>query len=707
MAKSFMRLQNINKNSKNNIQSSIDYMARLEEYSDRQDLITTQVFYLPELYRSTSKHDIDGIKDFYNDFEKYSRKDRRLALSVIFDLPVTKERKDLTKLDNTIYPKIVKNFIDKINENYCIVTFQEEKIKTEKTGKVIKENIIKKQAMKKEDIPNHFQKIERIYIPSLYSIHLLEKKGDKCHPHCHMLISTLSYTKEDLLNCNCTKEEVIRKGINNRFLSKTSFYYDIYEYFSSAANEELKKLGEKIGTDKFDNFYLNMRNAEILREERKRFGELASSFSNMEIPQLTYTENLMINNAMHELEEDYKSIDNKLKEINEKTKDIKQMLNINESDKELLKFIVARNKVGESFLKAINKTDYKILAPILERSVRQGRLAKEIPTNFKGHRIIEKITNGINAKDIVKPKVRTLEVSSIPSYDYGSMEDYNMEIKEKTEIFKENNKNIETINHMLNKFMNEYFNAVKAYNGYDEEYIEKNKRKFLESRSGIENEIEAISVKEDRTKKREKVNYLIKKIAKMDYMIFAAISNRKEGNLIKNCFQYGKLQGNEKKWELEEYINLNSNITYSLVKDELITSTYEQAKEALNLLKTQKQNLEKFFAKGKTQQEKAKISFEIQTAVNSIAKIDNAINKFEKYEKPKLIEQFSTVSSKGIKFSPTVAARYEKEIAYLKSSLTNFKILEEKDKSYNSFQALFNKAQLEYKNIDKPNYGLF
>ena len=383
------------------------------------------------------------------------------------------------------------------------------------------------------------------------------------------------------------------------------------------------------------------------------------------------------------------------------------MLNINESDKELLKFIVARNKVGESFLKAINKTDYKILAPILERSVRQGRLAKEIPTNFKGHRIIEKITNGINAKDIVKPKVRTLEVSSIPSYDYGSMEDYNIEIKEKTEIFKENNKNIETINHMLNKFMNEYFNAVKAYNGYDEEYIEKNKRKFLESRSGIENEIEAISVKEDRTKKREKVNYLIKKIAKMDYMIFAAISNRKEGNLIKNCFQYGKLQGNEKKWELEEYINLNSNITYSLVKDELITSTYEQAKEALNLLKTQKQNLEKFFAKGKTQQEKAKISFEIQTAVNSIAKIDNAINKFEKYEKPKLIEQFSTVSSKGIKFSQTVAARYDKEISYLKNSLTNFKILEEKDKSYNSFQALFNKAQLEYKNIDKPNYGLF
>ena len=122
MAKPFMRLSNIRKNSGSSIQGSIDYLARLNEYDNRNDVVSSQVYYLPQLYRSTAENEIDGLKEFYEDFEKYSRKDRRLALSVIFDLPLSNERKSLADFDKKIYPKIVKNFVDRLNESYSIVT---------------------------------------------------------------------------------------------------------------------------------------------------------------------------------------------------------------------------------------------------------------------------------------------------------------------------------------------------------------------------------------------------------------------------------------------------------------------------------------------------------------------------------------------------------------------------------------------------------
>ena len=53
-----MKLSNIKKNSGNNIQATIDYMARINEYDNRDDAISKQVYYLPELYRSTTKNDI-------------------------------------------------------------------------------------------------------------------------------------------------------------------------------------------------------------------------------------------------------------------------------------------------------------------------------------------------------------------------------------------------------------------------------------------------------------------------------------------------------------------------------------------------------------------------------------------------------------------------------------------------------------------------
>ena len=102
MPKPFMKLDNIRKNAGNNIQSTIDYMARINDYDDRDDAVSKQVYYLPELYKSTTKDDISGIKEFYEDFEKYSRRDRRLALSVIFDLPVSNERRSLTEIDKKI-----------------------------------------------------------------------------------------------------------------------------------------------------------------------------------------------------------------------------------------------------------------------------------------------------------------------------------------------------------------------------------------------------------------------------------------------------------------------------------------------------------------------------------------------------------------------------------------------------------------------------
>ena len=675
MPKPFMRLTNIRKNSGNSIQGAIDYLARRDAYDNRNDVVSSQVYYLPQLYRSNVKDEIEGIKEFYEDFEKYSRKDRRLALSVIFDLPLSNERKSLAEIDKKIYPKIVKNFVEKLNNSYSIVTDHEGKRKTLRNDKINKDEYVK---------------IEKLYIPSVYAIHMLEKEEDKSHPHCHMILSTLGYTKDDLMNCNCTKENIIHAGINNKHLGQTAFYYDIYDYFSEAANEELLKLDPK----KIDRYYLNLRNAEILREERKRFGEIASSFANMDIPQLSYLDNLMLNNAMYDLEREYKEIDKELREVHKSSREISTLLNINESDESLLKFIAKRNRLSEKFIKMSEEDIYNIEVPFHERRIKD----KVIPTNYNGHRIVKNVTEGLNVRDGIKPKVRTLEESLIPyAYDYGSMIEYNDEIEKKSEVFKENNKNIENMNRILNRFKNEYFNAVKAYNGYDEEYLQKKMKPV--TKGSIYNEPETINVFKDISEKSERLNNMIARIAQMDYMIFSAITGRNEGNMVKNCYNTGKFEGEEKKWELDEYIELNSKIVYSLEKNKTITATYNQSKMALEALKKQKKELEKLYSKAKTASEKSQISIEIQTAVNGISKIDDALIKFERYEKPKLTEQFVTVSSKGIKMSPTVAARYEKEMNYFKSSLVNLKRIENSTSGITQFSAHFMRAKRKYSEI--------
>ena len=682
MPKPFMKLSNIKKNSGNNIQATIDYMARINEYDNRDDAISKQVYYLPELYRSTTKNDIEGIKEFYEDFEKYSRRDRRLALSVIFDLPVSNEKRSLTEIDKKIYPKIVKNFVDKLNQNYSVITDEEGKRTTLRNDKII---------------PGTYVKIEKLYIPSLYAIHNLEKEGDKNHPHCHMLISTLGYVKDDLMNCNCTKENIIRSGINNEHLGKTSFYYDIYDYFSEAANEELKKLPQ----DKIDRYYINLRNAEILREERKRFGEIASSFANMDVPQLSYLENLMLNNTMYELEEEYKEIDKKLHEVHESSRNFSMLLGVTQNDTELLKLIVARNKLGEKFLSEIENKIYKIETPIIERKSNPYGGSK-IPTNYNGHRITSEIRKGIDVKDVIKPKVYTPEKGIVPySYDYGSMEEYANEIKEKAENFSENNKNIDTMNRMLLKFTNEYFSAVKSYNGYDENYLSRNmKKNYIDE---IYTQDATVEVVEDETALKLKLQRRTEAIARMDYMIFAALERRNKGNMIKNCFETGKFEGDEKKWTLEDYIELNSNLTYELRKGESITTSYKQALKNIDILKEQKKELEKQYDLAKTANEKSTISLQIEAAVNTIDRIDNAIIKFEKYEKEKLTEQFSTVSSKNIRMSPTTIARYEKEIATFKNSLTNFRKIELEKEGVINFAKAFSKVKMEYQKLGKTN----
>ena len=682
MPKPFMKLDNIRKNAGNNIQSTIDYMARINDYDDRDDAVSKQVYYLPELYKSTTKNDISGIKEFYEDFEKYSRRDRRLALSVIFDLPVSNERRSLTEIDKKIYPKIVKNFVDKLNQNYSVITTEEDKKITLRNDKIVE---------------GTYKKIEKLYIPSFYAIHNLEKEGDKNHPHCHMLISTIGYVKDDLMNCNCTKENIIRSGINNEHLGKTSFYYDIYDYFSEAANEELKKLPQ----DKIDRYYINLRNAEILREERKRFGEIASSFANMDVPQLSYLENLMLNNTMYELEEEYKEIDKKLHEVHETSRNYSMLLGVAESDSELLKLIAARNKLGEKFLNEVESKIYKIETPIIERKTNSYGGAK-IPTNYNGHRITSEIIKGIDARDVIKPKVYTPEKGVIPfSYDYGSMEEYANKIKEKADNFIENDRNIEILNRMLSKFTNEYFSAVKSYNGYDEDYLSKNmKKNYIDE---IYTQNSTVEVIEDKRAIDVKLKRRTETIARMDYMIFAALEKRNKGNMIKNCFETGKFEGEEKKWTLDDYIELNSNLTYELRKGESITTNYQQTLKNLELLKNQKRELEKQYNSAKTSSEKTAISLQIQVAVNTIDRIDNAIIKFERYEKPKLTEQFSTVSSKSIRMSPTTIARYEKEIANFKNSLTNFRKIENEKSGIISFANAFARIKREYQRVGKPS----
>ena len=166
--------------------------------------------------------------------------------------------------------------------------------------------------------------------------------------------------------------------------------------------------------------------------------------------------------------------------------------------------------------------------------------------------------------------------------------------------------------------------------------------------------------------------------------------------MIKNCYARGKFEGEEKKWNLDEYVNLNSRIAYSLEKNEAVVSNYSQAISALELLKKKKKELELLYSRAKSASEKTQLSLEIRTAVSGINKIDDAIIRFERYEKPKLVEQFASISSKGIKMSPTVVARNEKEIAYFKNSLINLKRVEEGIGGVTFFSAKFMEAKRKY-----------
>ncbi|MBF1334109.1 MAG: hypothetical protein HXM49_08210, partial [Leptotrichia sp.] len=130
---------------------------------------------------------------------------------------------------------------------------------------------------------------------------------------------------------------------------------------------------------------------------------------------------------------------------------------------------------------------------------------------------------------------------------------------------------------------------------------------------------------------------------------------------------------------------------------------YQQTLKNLELLKNQKRELEKQYNSAKTSSEKTAISLQIQVAVNTIDRIDNAIIKFERYEKPKLTEQFSTVSSKSIRMSPTTIARYEKEIANFKNSLTNFRKIENEKSGIISFANAFARIKREYQRVGKPS----
>ena len=394
---------------------------------------------------------------------------------------------------------------------------------------------------------------------------------------------------------------------------------------------------------------------------------------------------------MYDLEKEYKVIDDELREVHKSSREISIMLNINESDEALLKFIAKRNRLSEKLIRTASEEIYSIEVPIFERKIGEDI----IPTNYNGHRIVQNITDGIDVRDVVKPKVRIFGESLIPySYDYGSMVEYNEEIEKKSEVFVEDNKNIENINRMLSKFKNEYLNAVKAYNGYDEEYLQ-NRTKGVKNGT-IYNEIETVNVFKDESKKTRRLNNMVTRIAQMDYMIFSAIKGRNEGNMIKNCYARGKFEGEEKKWNLDEYVNLNSRIAYSLEKNEAVVSNYSQATSALELLKKKKKELELLYSRAKSASEKTQLSLEIRTAVSGINKIDDAIIRFERYEKPKLVEQFASISSKGIKMSPTVAARNEKEIAYFKNSLINLKRVEEGIGGVTFFSAKFMEAKRKY-----------
>lgn len=658
MAKPFININYNRKGDGNSIISTLDYITRNEEYSNRQDLFSVSCSRIPDLFDlQEGKGDLEKIKDFYESFIAYSRKDRKTNLNIIFDLPITNKKENFEKIEPGIYNRIVDSFINKIHDEYKLVGKPNEKMKVYK--KSIAEKLIE---------GNANLRLEDVNFPIVYAIHKLEKsKKDNIireHPHCHLIISTICFDNELLKNKNLTKEMLIRKAYNNEQFSKVAFYYNIYRLLTDSVNEELKKLSPE--KQKYiDKFFVNMKNQNILKSEKEDINLITAAFKNIEAPNLSYIENLKMNKTFTDNAENIKKIEQKLKKISENKKKVIDLFDIRKNDKKLIDSIIARNKLYKRLIYFKPENEIKIEFSF-QKSIEDEFI------NFNSYKIYKNIEEGIPILDAVKEKVYLDKEEIIPYFfNYGSMKDYLSNVKEKIEMF-EIDGNCEEMFFTLDKLSNEYLDAVNKFNN-----ITPFKKKEIENKLKMANEIndpQAIEVMTDTKKFVNKKKKMIDKVAILDYQILSAFESRSESNLLKQFYLTGTFGEDIEELSLEDYLEENSEVRYTIngreniVKYNIALQNLDVIKNQINILREKLKQEKEILVRNAAQNDLNKLL----TYKDSI---EAGLRIYEQQEKPKLIDKFNqTIKDRTINLTKSKKELYSKEITLYKKSLENSRL---------------------------------
>lgn len=639
--------------------SAVDYITSRPLY-ENSNLANFISYDFPKLYSAFEKGEIAHA--YYTDFIENSGPARKLAISLVLELPVSPEGKPLEGGSKSIYDDIVKSFIKRFLGGFALVTEKDEESGERKA-------VCRRTALLSADYREKIEKglitkLENYHMPIIYAIYLPEKGSGKPQPHCHMLISTAGFDEECFCDMNQSAARMFGRSIDNVQLSKVQFYYDVFEYYAEAVSEVITgTYGENV-LNEVQKLYVNMKDYNILKNERKKFTLLANSCSKMEEQVLPYREKLLRKTAMSEKASSYKKIEAEMREVGKEKAFLNDIFMGTQSDSQLVGIIKKRNRLYKALIGCLQNPFYKF-----DNFIKAGKNQK---MSYKGYKMLSDVIHGIDSRDIIKPKIRTDDARLVPYYyNFGSMHDFAMEISEKKDM-DFSNRNIEQAQYDIKKLLVDYNNAVVSYNMISKEYAKKNKKIAFPSES-IFNDATLSIIKDDMAG-GEAIRRLVDKIARCDYIIQAGLRSeaRTLSNSVKRFYETGKFDGEINELDPKEYVEgleevkySNGNITYS--------TTYKSAKEKLAQLdEIIALDLEKLNNPDKLSKVENLAEFKQNYFGRQVMrrKIKEAVDFFDKVKRPSLInEYFLNMPLGSTRMTESRKERWKKAISRYKSDL--------------------------------------
>ena len=196
MAKGYLDI-NYSSASKSLASSSYIYQMRLDNFSDRGDLVASGSLNTPSIFKNNL--------DYYQSLETYSRKNAVYSINYIAMIPrdfieVVKNKEEL----HNLYDKIARDLTKRLADMY-----------------------------------------EYTHIAN-YAVHSVISKTDgKEQPHIHIQISSRGYKEEVLTREDITPKELIASGKQEKYLQKINTFYDSREVFVKVMNKYLEEYNIK------------------------------------------------------------------------------------------------------------------------------------------------------------------------------------------------------------------------------------------------------------------------------------------------------------------------------------------------------------------------------------------------------------------------------------------------------------------------------